>query len=183
MRKTWSVTLHLSKADKVVSNASPLIYLAKTGKLDLLRDLFQTIMIPDVVFKETCDAQESPDAILISAAVKDGWISIGNSKKGDVQLLAKNSGIDNGEAASILLAKDRRALFLIDDKMGRSVAEILGIRCLGTVGVLLIALSKHIIKIEELTSILDQMIDIGFRLETKVYRRVLQVAKKIADNK
>ncbi len=165
----------------MVSNASPLIYLAKTGKLDLLRDLFHDIMIPNEVFKETCDTQGAPDAILISTAVNEGWIHIVDSKITKVNLLAKNSGIDNGEAASILLAKDQRALFLIDDKMGRSVAEILGIRCIGTVGVLLIALSKHILEIVELTNILNQMIDYGFRMETKVYRRVLQAARTIAE--
>ncbi|MHA1930024.1 MAG: DUF3368 domain-containing protein [Candidatus Thorarchaeota archaeon] len=172
----------MSKADKVVSNASPLIYLAKTGKLVILKDLFQNIMIPDVVFKETCDAQDSPDAIVISNAVNEGWIRIADSKITKVNLLAKNSGIDVGEAASILLAKDQRALFLIDDKMGRSVAEILGIRCMGTVGILLIALSKHLIEIVELTNILNQMIDHGFRLDIKVYRRVIQVARTIAEN-
>ena len=183
MRKIWSVTLHLSKGDKVVSNASPLIYLAKTRKLNLLKELFQKIMVPDEVLREVSVAKDSPDAILITTAVNEGWILIKKSKASDVTLLAKSSGIDIGEAASIILAKDEGALFLIDDKMGRSVAEILGIRCLGTVGILLIALSKHIISIKELTNILDHMIDLGFRLGTKVYRRVLQVAKEISRKK
>lgn len=36
----------------VVSNASPLINLARVGKLDLLRDLYGEIIIPDAVWHE-----------------------------------------------------------------------------------------------------------------------------------
>jgi predicted nucleic acid-binding protein len=179
MRKTWSVILHLSKVDKVVSNASPLIYLSIVGNLHLLKDLFGSIIIPTEVFREVCGVHDTPDSLVIAAAVDNGWIHTENAAGGDAGLLAKSSGIDIGEAAAILLAKEERALLLIDDKMGRSTAEILGVKCFGTVGVLLQALSDSILSVDEFVMTLDRMIDSGFRLDSKVYRLAMRVAKDI----
>jgi predicted nucleic acid-binding protein len=38
--------------DRVISNTSPLFYLHRLRRLDLLRDLYQRIMVPDAVVDE-----------------------------------------------------------------------------------------------------------------------------------
>ncbi len=167
----------------MVSNASPLIYLASVGKLALLKDLFQAVMIPEEVFEEVCGLQKSPDSIVVNDAVSEEWIRVEPSVTGDAKRLAEGSGIQIGEAAAVLLAKSEDALLLIDDKMGRSTAEVLGISCLGTVGVLLRALSELLLTLNELTLVLERMIDLGFRLDSKVYIQVLKVAKDIEGNR
>ncbi|MBN2229827.1 MAG: hypothetical protein JW779_09565 [Candidatus Thorarchaeota archaeon] len=169
----------LSKVSKIVSNASPLVYLSIVGRLHLLRDLFGTVTIPTEVFREACGAKDTPDSIVISSAVEDGWIHVRDVAGENADLLATSSGTDIGEAAAILLAKEESALLLIDDKMGRSAAEILGIRCLGTVGLLLQALSDSLFKYEEFVELLDLMIDSGFRLDSKVYRLAIRMAKSL----
>jgi predicted nucleic acid-binding protein len=65
---------------KVVSNASPLIYLSKIGRLRLLYDLFGAISIPDAVANEIlrgavrdCDAQED-DRASVGGMVLEGWV-------------------------------------------------------------------------------------------------------------
>ena len=161
----------------MVSNASPLIYLSMVGNLHLLRNLFNEILIPDEVFREVCGKGGTPDSIVISSAVDEGWIHTKDVVSGDIDSLAKSSGIDLGEAAAIILAREAGALLLIDDKMGRTTAEILGVRCLGTVGVLLRALFTSTIDFNEYVEILDRMIDAGFRLDSKVYRLAVRIAK------
>ena len=163
----------------MVSNASPLIYLASGGNLHLLKRLFGDIVIPAEVFREVCHAKDTPDSIVISSAVDDGWIHIQNVGRGNTDLLAISSGIDIGEAAAILIAKEERTLLLIDDKMGRSAAEILGVKCIGTIGVLLKALSDSILDFNEFVENLDRMIDSGFRLDSKVYRMAMRVARNL----
>ena len=160
-----------------MSNASPLIYLSLVGNLHLLKRLFGDIVIPAEVFREVCQAKDTPDSIVISSAVDDGWIHIQKVRSKDTGLLAKSSGIDSGEAAAILIAKEERAILLIDDKMGRSAAEILGVKCTGTLGVLLQALSDSILDFNEFVDNLDRMIDSGFRLDSKVYRMAIRVAR------
>ena len=47
----------------VVSDASPLISLAMTGRLALLEQLYQQVLIPDAVYQElTGNAPELPGA-------------------------------------------------------------------------------------------------------------------------
>jgi uncharacterized protein len=173
--------LLLSKKPKVVSNASPLIYLAKAGQLHLLREIYTEILIPNDVFQETGGSKGSPDAILIDSAVNDGWIHIEDSEPAKPNRLSESAGIEIGEAAAILLARDKTALLLIDDKMGRSAAEILGVTCLGTVGVLLQGLYNSTLEYDEFVAILNRMIDSGFRLDSKVYRRAMNMAKSLGN--
>ena len=180
-KRTWSVILLLSKKIRVVSNASPLIYLAKAGQLHLLRELYTEMLIPRKVLQETAGSKESPDALLIASAVDDGWLHVEDSAHNEANQLAESAGIERGEAAAILLAREEDGLLLIDDKLGRSAAEILGVTCLGTVGVLLQAVSKFILQHDEFITILDRMIDLGFRLDSKVYRRAISIAKNLSD--
>lgn len=182
MRMTWSVILPLSKVSRIVSNASPLVYLSIVARLHVLRDLFGTVTIPTEVFREVCSTKDTPDSIVISSAIEDGWIHIRDIAGENADLLATSSGIDTGEAGAILLAREESALLLIDDKMGRSAAEILGIRCLGTVGILLQALSDSLFDYNEFVRILDRMVDSGFRLDSKVYRLAIRVAKELETN-
>ena len=61
------------------SNTSPLIWLSKIGKLDLLRDLFDEILIPKEVYREAVETglqEVSSDALIIKEAVDQGWIKI-----------------------------------------------------------------------------------------------------------
>ena len=53
-----------------VSNAGPLIHLAKIGRLNLLKDIFNRIIIPESVKVEVIDKRKErgkPDAFLIDA--------------------------------------------------------------------------------------------------------------------
>ncbi|MBS3793617.1 MAG: DUF3368 domain-containing protein [Candidatus Thorarchaeota archaeon] len=169
----------MSKKPNVVSNASPLIYLAKVGQLQLLRDNYGEILIPKEVLQETGRSKGSPDAILIASAVDDGWVHIEDSEPPKGYRLSESAGIQIGEAAAILLAREKTALLLIDDKMGRSAAEILGVPCLGTIGALLEGLYNSTLDYDEFVALLDRMIDSGFRLDSKVYRRAMNMAKSL----
>jgi predicted nucleic acid-binding protein len=54
--------------------------------------------------------------------------------------------MDYGESQSLILYKELQANFLlIDDKKARTIAESLGINCIGTIGLLAIAKDKGLI--------------------------------------
>jgi predicted nucleic acid-binding protein len=137
--------------------------------------------IPRDVFQETAGSKDSPDALMIASAVGAGWIQVIDSIHDEVNQLAESAGIERGEAAAILLAREEDGVLLIDDKLGRGAAEILGVTCLGTVGVLLQAISKSILGYDEFITILDRMIDLGFRLDSRVYRRAISVARSLSE--
>ena len=89
----------------IVSDASPLICLAKAGKLYLLKEMFGKVLIEEEVKRETIDQgieEGAPDASVIEDAVKDGWIEVEK-----VEEVKSFSGIHKGEGNSILFAKKR----------------------------------------------------------------------------
>ena len=64
----------------VVSNSSPLIWLAKIGKLTLLKILFGEVSIPRKVHIEITLEKQSADSILIGEAVKESWIKVSEER-------------------------------------------------------------------------------------------------------
>ena len=53
--------------NKVVSNATPLIYLAKVDKLNLLKSVFSNVFIPEEVKREVVDEGKRLKNILLSS--------------------------------------------------------------------------------------------------------------------
>ena len=86
--------------------------------------------------------------------------------------------IDDGEAASIILAVEEDAgLIILDDKDARKIAEKLGLKVMGTAGILLLAKKKGII--EEIKPILEEMRTSGFYLSDSIIKIVLREAGEL----
>nr|QNO50484.1 hypothetical protein EGLMOMJH_00023 [Methanosarcinales archaeon ANME-2c ERB4] len=106
---------------KVVSNASPLIYLSKIGRLRILHDLFGVISIPDAVANEILRGKDLSDgfasAIDVEDAIETGWIKVEEPDKNEHDLAetySRDPGIHPGEA--VVLAIGRRFdLLLLGD--------------------------------------------------------------------
>jgi predicted nucleic acid-binding protein len=91
---------------KVVSNSSPLIYLTKLGKLELLRKVFGEVIIPEEVFKEVVvrgKEEGFPDARVIEKAVERGWLKV---RKAQRRLEEDAPELDRGEVEVISLARE-----------------------------------------------------------------------------
>ncbi len=165
----------------IVSNSSPLIYLAKLKKVSLLKLLFREIIIPSQVYEEVVvlgKKEKFPDALLIEQARKESWLKVEEMKE-DKHMTALSVDIDRGECAAILLAKKYRAdLVLIDDASARIIAQSLGLRVKGTIFVLLSAYKKKIISKEEIKRLLARLIIEGFRISQELYVQVLEEIDK-----
>ncbi len=119
----------------VVSNSTPLIHLAKIDKLDLLKEFFGEVFIPEAVYREcVLEGKGSEDSKLIEKA---DWIKVVRIKD---ETLKKSLmlELDEGESEAIVLALEVNSeLLLIDDYDGREIARALGLKVTGTIGVLL----------------------------------------------
>ncbi len=160
----------------IVSDASPLINLAKAEKLYLLKELFGKVLIEEEVRKEAVERgkeEGAPDALLIEKAVKEGWIEVLTIKK------EKNiMGLHKGENNSILLAKERECLVLIDEEDGREVARAMGLKVKGCLFVLMKAVEKCLLSEDNAIKALDEMMAGGFRISARVYARFLAEVRK-----
>lgn len=93
---------------KVVSNSSPLIHLAKIGKLDLLRSFFSEVLVPEAVYKEcVVEGKGKDDATKISKAK---WIRVRKIKDEKLKR-ALMVELDEGEAEAIVPWKSLRICY------------------------------------------------------------------------
>lgn len=120
-----------------VSNTSPLLNLAIIGRLALLKEQFETIFIPPGVGEELRIESDLPGSRVIGEAIDAGWIQIEKvNDMASVKLLRRE--LDKGEAEAIALALQKKAEWaLLDEKEGRRVAKMLGLRVTGVLGILL----------------------------------------------
>lgn len=166
--------------NKVVSNATPLIYLAKVDKLNLLKSVFSNVFIPEEVKREVVDEGKrlkKLDANLIEKEISKGWIKVIKVSK----LRTIPIELDKGETAVINLALNLGVKeVLIDEIAARTAAEILGLVPRGTVYVLLKALKMKKIDFDGFLVVLDNLLEEGFRLKEEVYLKAIWKAKRIS---
>src|SRR3972149_7984600 len=155
---------------KVVSNSSPIIHLAKIGKLSLLREYFNTIMVPESVLKEC--VTEGKDRKEVEAIKKAEWIRGAEVQdKKLVKLL--QSSLDDGESEAIALSLESGAdLILLDDSDAREKARIYGLTVTGTLGVHLRAKKDR--KISSLKENIIKLRESGFWVSDFVEERLLE---------
>lgn len=67
-----------------------------------------------------------------------------------------------GERTCIAVAKSRGGLFITDDRKARQVALEMGVMVTGTLGILVIAVERKILPIDEANQLLVQMIQFGY---------------------
>jgi len=167
---------------KIVSNATPLIYLGKVGKLNLLECIFGEVIISEEVKREVVDEGKKlkePDAYLIEKEIKAGWIKVSNVKK----LIDVPLKLEKGEISTLSLAKKLGIKeVLIDEAPARTASEVLGLTPRGTIFVLLKALKIREITFDEFLKILNKLLKEGFRLKEEVYLEAIETAKKITQH-
>jgi hypothetical protein len=153
----------------VVSDTSSLIALAAVKRLDLLQQLFGSVVIPPAVHAEL-----SMSSFNVSSAIESSaWIEV---KQPDDEKLLQNllSLLDKGESEAIVLAKELHADFLvIDERRGRQEAKRHQIPIIGLLGV--IAKARRAGLIEQVKPLVDRIIhDVGFRVSPRLYSLFLE---------
>ena len=147
----------------IVSDATALIILAKLERLDLLKSLFSSVVIPSLVYAEI-NAKDDYD----NTVWEDGFFCI---KDGTTDELCRSlrAILDPRESEAVALAAAFNLPLLIDEKKGRNVARSLGIQVIGIVGILLALKQKGHLDKSAILSLLDDALRIGFRLSVPLY--------------
>jgi len=168
----------------VTSNASPIIVLAKIGRLQLLKSLYGKVLISPFVKVESVDKGKelgALDALEIEKAINEGWIrAVGLTRRQDMRIrkLVNETKIGFGEAATIVLANDEKIMAILDDKEARAIAKSWGIQYSSTVMVLYEAFVKKLINFDELLEDLARLTK-AMWISTDVITEVIKRAKKV----
>ena len=158
----------------IVTNSTPLIELSKVNQLDLLREVYGIILIPEEVYVEVVvDGIGQAGAAEVKSAE---WIHCRPvTNKNQVRLLQNQSLLHLGECATIVLAQEVKAeQVILDDNAARQEAMARGLPVIGTVGILLVAKTQRVIP--AVRPILDALCTQGTRISQRLYYQVLAEA-------
>jgi predicted nucleic acid-binding protein len=165
----------------MILNSTPLIYLTKIGRLDLL--ISEEILIPKAVYEEVVSKgleKRFLDAKIIQDAVEKKSIKVKElnpEQKREARELMKFAEIGIGEAEAIILAKDQKAELLIDDVVGIGVAKALNVTTLWTTSFILKLVSEQRLQKRKAKEIIKQLVEAGYRIDGEVLVELLEKLK------
>lgn len=157
----------------VVSDTTPLISLLKIDRIDLLEKLFGKVLIPEKVFDElSADKRFRVEAEKIRAKAFIEVKKVNNQEATSV--LRRATGLDQGESEAIVLTDEEKAdLLLMDEAKGRYVSAQMGIRIMGTIGILMAAYEAHELTSEEIRECINGLQRAGRHIGQHHYQMLL----------
>ena len=154
---------------RVVSNATPLRYLAEICALHLLPHLFGQVVISKAVEHELTH-QHAPECIRTFVESPPEWLHIHQIQHADPSL----GLLDPGEREAILLAEEISVhIVLLDEKMARDISKRRGLQCVGTLRILSDGAKNELI---DLPDAIERLRRTTFRVHPALLDRVLQGA-------
>jgi predicted nucleic acid-binding protein len=159
------------ESSAIVCNAGPLIALAIVNQLQLLPALYQSILVPEAVWREVVDSGigRAGDAELKNAP----WIEVIPAIPVDAFLEAE-LGRDESQVIALSIA-GRAAVVLIDELLARRDAgQVYGLRVKGSAGILVQARKAGMIR--EVRPLLHAMKKGGYYLSERLIERACREA-------
>ena len=161
----------------VVSDTTPLISLLKIDRIDLLEKLFGKVFIPQAVFNElTVDARFQLEAEQIREKAFVVVKSVDNLESASI--LKRATGLDQGESEAIVLTDELKAdLLLMDEAKGRNVSVQIGLRIMGTIGILMAAYEEQELTADEVRACVNGLQRSGRHIGQRHYQMLLDRLK------
>ena len=158
---------------KVIVNSTPLIALCKADRLDLLRRLYDEICIPEAVFREVTEKNDTVKSQIAACS----WIHIEAVNETQNRKMYK-AKLHNGEVEVMILAQEHIGdhLVVIDDRAARRTAEYLGLTLTGTMGVLLKAKQRGLL--DSVMSVVKEMEMNGIYLSEALKAQIKRLAQE-----
>lgn len=161
----------------VVSDTTPLISLLKINRLDLLKKLFGDVLIPQAVFDELTDDERfrlEADQIREKKFIVVKPVNNPES----TNILKRATGLDQGESEAIVLTDELKAdLLLMDEAKGRNVSAQMGLRIMGTIGILMAAYEEDEPSSDEVRECIAGLQHAGRHIGQRHYQMLLSRLK------
>ncbi len=149
----------------VFSNTTPFIALSSINKLDILPKLFGEVHVVTEVIEECAEGGE----ILVPDLRTLSWVTeVYSTEQITIGILLE---LDKGEKHTLQMAKAMNAdKDIIDEKIGRDVAEYIDLEVMGTLGILLKA--KQNGWIDSFSSSANSMMEQGIRYNAELIKKL-----------
>ena len=161
----------------VFSDTTPLRSLLKINRLDLLKKLFGDVLIPQAVFDELTDDERfrlEADQIREKKFIVVKPVNNPES----TNILKRATGLDQGESEAIVLTDELKAdLLLMDEAKGRNVSAQMGLRIMGTIGILMAAYEEDELSSDEVRECIAGLQHAGRHIGQRHYQMLLSRLK------
>ena len=158
-------------SQSIVVNTSPWISLSICGQINLLERMFKNIYMPVQVREEIMAG--GIGSVGVKEFKTSPWLKI--SQVHDKEKLELLYELDKGEAEVIILAKEQNIKkVLIDEKIARQQAKILGLEVIGTLGLLLKAKNKGLLS--SIKPLIKKILDNGVWINDEIVKGILKEA-------
>jgi predicted nucleic acid-binding protein len=159
--------------DFVISNTSPVFYLHRLRSLDLLRKLYQRIIVPEAVVDELKAGRDQGEDV--PEVAEYDWIEVRSVRVPELIRLITDLGA--GEAQVLALAlEEPGSLVILDDRLARQIAKLQNIRMTGTAGVILKAKQEGYVS--AVAPLLEKLLQLNFRLSETAKASILKLAQE-----
>ena len=160
----------MSDATIVVSDATPLNILVRTGLVNVLAKLYAHVYIPPAVASELSHGN-TPAIVRDWVVAKPAWLEIRAPTT-----LYESGARHPGEREAISLALELKAHYvLLDEKHARKVARKLNLNVVGTVGILELAAERGLV---DIGIALQRLRETDFYLDEAIIRATLERAAR-----
>ena len=150
----------------IISDSTTIITLLNIGRLDVLKNIFSLVYIPQKVYEEVVIEEK----IILD---KDFFIVKEISDKNLYTLLSKS--LDAGECEAIVLAKEMELSLIIDEKKGRKIASNLGINIFGFIGLLILNYKNRLLTKKDTLDVFYKAKEQGFRVGIRLENEFLKL--------
>lgn len=170
-------------------NATPLIYLSRSGGLQILKSLNTRIYTPKAVYDEVVGEGRrlgKPGADLVDQYVREGVITV-RSPKLKMKLFSQVTRstpesdwpVDKGEAEVLALAQELNCTAIIDEHVGRNLARLHGIEVHGTVYLLILAHNNGAMTKDQTLAMFKRIVAEGWRISVEDYTAIVEELEQL----
>ncbi len=148
-------------SERVVADSTCLIALERIGQIEILPALFEPVLIPPAVAQEF--------------GISLPWLKV-ERLSDQALVVALKMMIDDGEAEAIALSQEQKCRIILDDRQARRVGQNMGLRVIGTVGILILAKQRGILS--TIRPVLQNLDDTGFYISAALKDEALRLAEE-----
>ncbi|MFK5951097.1 MAG: DUF3368 domain-containing protein [Methylococcales bacterium] len=155
----------------VIADAGALIALSRIDRLQLLKQLFQQVVITETIRDEILVNDHSLGKEAVVKAISAQWIIV---KKVNIKTWHPlNPGVDAGESSAIFLATQtpESTLLIMDDQAGRAEARYQKLAVIGTAAI--IGMAKEQGLINSAKTVLHELRGVGYYIGNTIIQTIL----------
>jgi len=159
-----------------VLDATPIIYLCKTGRSRIFEDLPEKKYTTLKVVEEVIDKGKilgAPDAFIADELIQRSIIKVREPARSSfLALLSTLPHLHEAEAQVLALARELGGVAIIDESLAREVSRLYNVEAHGTAYLLLRLMYRGRLSRKQVRDAIEGMISAGWRLTAEEYAKL-----------